>query len=99
MMASTTCRSRAVAVCAASPSDDISVYSCCVCMISGFSLSARRRYCELPVSGKNVKRFLQFRLGCHKLPIATGRCTGVAGACRLCHFVCWGCGGRETSGV
>ena len=33
-----------------------------------------------------MKRFLQFRLGCHKLPIATGRRTGVAMACRLCTF-------------
>ena len=48
--------------------------------------SARRRYCQLPVSGKNIKRFLQFRLGCLKLPIATGRRTGVARACRLCTF-------------
>ena len=30
------------------------------------------------------KRFLQVRLGCHKLPTATGRCTGVAHACKLC---------------
>ena len=36
-----------------------------------------RRYCQLPVSGRNMKRFLQFRLGCHKLPIATGCRAGV----------------------
>ena len=33
-----------------------------------------------------MKRFLQCKLGCHKLPIATGRCTGIARACRLCTF-------------
>ena len=33
-----------------------------------------------------MKHFVQFRLGCHKLPIATGRRTGVARACRLCTF-------------
>ena len=49
-------------------------------------VSALRRCCQLPVSGKNMKRFLQFRLGCHKLPIATGRRTGVARTCRLCTF-------------
>ena len=35
--------------------------------------SLRRRYCQLPVSGRRMQRFLQFRLGCHGLPIATGR--------------------------
>ena len=57
--------------------------------------SAHRRYCELPVSGKNVKRFLQFRLGCHKLPIASGRRNGVAWACRLCTFCDAGAVGDE----
>ena len=46
--------------------------------------SARRRYCQLPVSGRNMQRFLQFRLGCHQLPIAAGRRSGIARACRLC---------------
>ena len=32
------------------------------------------------------KLHLQFRLGCHKLLIATGRRTGVARACRLSAF-------------
>ena len=31
-----------------------------------------------------MKRCLQVRLGCHKLPIAPGRRTGVARACKLC---------------
>ena len=38
--------------------------------------SARRRYCQLPVSGKRMQRFLQFRLGCHGLPVAIGRLAG-----------------------
>ena len=38
--------------------------------------SPRRRYCQLPVSGRRMQRFLQFRLGCHGLPIATGRLAG-----------------------
>ena len=39
---------------------------------------------NLPFSGKNMKRFLQFRVGFHKLPIASGRRTGVARACSAC---------------
>ena len=35
--------------------------------------SLRRR---IPVSGRHMQRFLQFRLGCHGLPIATGRLAG-----------------------
>ena len=49
-------------------------------MLGGFSPRAytvHRRYCHLPVSGRNMKRFLQFRLDCHKLPIATGCRAGV----------------------
>ena len=34
--------------------------------------SLRTRYCQLPISGRRMQRFLQFRLGCHRLPIATG---------------------------
>ena len=49
---------------------------------------------------RNMKRFLQFinhiiRLGCHKLPIATGRRTGVARAGRLCTFCDAGAVGDE----
>ena len=55
--------------------------------------SARRRYCQLPDSGKNMKRFLQFRLGCHKLPTATGRCAGVHVA--RAHFVMLGLWGTK----
>ena len=57
--------------------------------------SARRHYCQLPVSGKKMKRFLQFRLGCHKLPTATGCCIGVARACTLCTFCDAGAVGDE----
>ena len=35
--------------------------------------SPHRRYCQLPVSGRRLQRILQFRLGCHGLPTATGR--------------------------
>ena len=49
--------------------------------------SARRRYCQLPVSGRRMQRFLQFRLGCHGLPVAAGRLAGaghVSRAQRIC---------------
>ena len=39
-------------------------------------VSPRRRYCQLPVSGRRMQRFLQFRLGCHALPIAIRRLAG-----------------------
>ena len=43
----------------------------------GLSLTApRRRYCQLPVSGRRMQQFLQFRLGCHGFPIALGRLAG-----------------------
>ena len=50
--------------------------------------SVHRRYCQLPVSGRNMcmKRFLQFRRGRHKLSIATGRRAGVVRASRHCTF-------------
>ena len=35
--------------------------------------SKRRRYCQLPVSGRRMQRFLQFRLASHGLPVATHR--------------------------
>ena len=49
--------------------------------------SKRRRYCQLPVSGRRMQRFLQFRLSSHSLPIAVGRFAGghhVARADRIC---------------
>ena len=42
-----------------------------------------------------MKRLLQLRLGCHKLPIATARRTGVAKACRLCTLCDAGAEGDE----
>ena len=36
----------------------------------------RRRYCHLPVSGRRMQQFLQLRLGCHGLPVATGCLAG-----------------------
>ncbi len=38
--------------------------------------SKRRHYCQLPVSGRRMQRFLQFRLASHSLPIVTGRLSG-----------------------
>ena len=38
--------------------------------------SKRRRYCQLPVSGRRMQRFLQFRLASHTLPIVSGRFAG-----------------------
>lgn len=39
-------------------------------------VAAAHHACHLPVFDKRMKRFLQFRLGCHSLPIATGGVTG-----------------------
>lgn len=54
--------------------------------------SPHRRYsnCQLPVSGRRMQRFLQFRLGCHALPIATGRLAGADHMPRA-HRVCLAC--------
>ena len=52
--------------------------------------SLRRRYCHLPVSGGRMRRFLQFRLGCHSLPVAAGRFAGAAHVARA-HRVCLAC--------
>ncbi len=49
--------------------------------------SQHRRYCQLPVSGRRMQRFLQFRLDSHQLPIVLGRFAGgqrVARASRVC---------------
>ena len=54
--------------------------------------SKRRRYCQLPVSGRRMQRFLQFRLGSHSLPIATGRFAGGQHLVRS-DRVCSHCGG------
>ena len=63
--------------------------------------SLRRRYCHLPVSGRGMQRFLQFRLGCHSSPVAAGRLaaklwlvllmlTGLTGCAWLAIVVLWG---------
>ncbi len=60
------------------------------------SFSKRRRYCQLPVSGGRMKRFLHIRLASHKLPIVTGRFAGgqhVARAARVCTH----CGGAAIA--
>ncbi len=54
--------------------------------------SLHRRYCHLPVSGRGMQRFLQFRLGCHGLPVAAGRLAGAAHVGRA-HRVCLACNG------
>jgi len=54
--------------------------------------SRHRRYCQLPVSGRRMQRFLQFRLGSHQLQVVLGRFAGgrhVARASRVCTH----CGG------
>ena len=59
---------------------------------SGLSLiySLRRRYCQLPVSGRRMQRFLQFKLGCPGLPISTGRLAGTGHVDRA-NRVCLAC--------
>ena len=52
--------------------------------------SPRRRYGQLPVSERRMQQFLQFRLGCHGLPIATGRLAG-AGHVGRANRVCLAC--------
>ena len=52
--------------------------------------SPRRRYCQLPVSGRRMQRFLQFRLGCYGLPVATGRLAG-AGHVGRANTICLAC--------
>ena len=49
-----------------------------------------RRCCQLPVSGRCMQRILQFRLGCHGLPIATGWLAG-AGHVDRANRVCLAC--------
>ena len=61
---------------------DLVMYAC-----ESLSHKAIRRYCQLPVSRRRMQRFLRFRLGCHGLPIATGRLAGashVGRADRVC---------------
>jgi len=53
--------------------------------------SKRRRYCQLPVSGRRMQRLLQFRLSSHSLPIVTGRFAGGQHVARV-DRVCSHCG-------
>ena len=66
----------------------------CMCARWVQPYSVHRRYCQLPVSGRNMKRF---RPGCHKLPIATDRRAGVvrASSCRHYTFCSAGALGDE----
>ena len=52
--------------------------------------SPRRRCCQLPVSGRRMQQFLQFKLGCHGLLIATG-CLAGAGHVGRASRVCLAC--------
>ena len=58
--------------------------------------SKRRRYCQLPVSARRMQRFLQFRLGSHSLPIATGCFAGGHHLPRS-DRVCSHCGGASVA--
>ena len=40
------------------------------------TFSKRRQYRQLPVSGRRMQRFLQFRFGSHNLPIVAGQFSG-----------------------
>ena len=61
----------------------------CTCNQWFQPFGARRHYCQLPVSGRNLiqKRFLQFKLCRDQLPIATGCCTGVARGLQTMHIL------------
>ena len=50
----------------------------------------RRYCCHLPISGRRMQRFLQFRLGCHGVPIAAGRFAGPSHVDRA-HRACLSC--------
>ena len=54
--------------------------------------SQHKRYCQQPVSGRRMQRFLQFRLGSHQLPIVLGRFAGGQHVARA-NRVCTHCGG------
>ena len=54
--------------------------------------SKRRRYSQLPVFGRCMQSFLQFRLGSHNLPIVAGRFSGDQHVASV-HWVCTHCGG------
>jgi len=53
--------------------------------------SQQMQYCQLPVSGRRMQRFLQFRLGSHQLPIVLGRFAGGQHVARV-NRVCTHCG-------
>ena len=60
------------------------------------ALDKRRRYCQLPVSGRRMQRFLQFRLGSHNLPIVAGGFSGDQHVART-DRVCTHCGGTVVA--
>ena len=71
-----------------SSSQHIMVWSCTVHTWARWEFqpySAHRR-CQLLVYGRNTRRFLHFRLGCHNSPIATGHRAWIGRASRQCTF-------------
>ena len=54
-----------------------------------------RQYCNLSVSGCRLRRFLQFRLGSHGLPVAMSRFSGSGHLDRAAR-VCTYCGGHAV---
>ena len=58
-------------------------------------VSACRRYCQLPVAGKNMKRFLRFRLGFHKLQLLLVLVLVLLGFAGCAYFVMLGLWGRN----
>lgn len=65
---------------------------------SGIGLTAHADCCQLPVSGRLMQRFLEFRLGCRGLPVAGGRLAGVGHVDRaqwVCSFCNSGAVGDE----
>ena len=57
---------------------------------NGLSLIDRVGGIVIPVSGRRMQGFLQFRLGCHGSPIAAGRLAG-AGHINRANRVCLAC--------
>ncbi len=58
-------------------------------------ISTSRRFCDVSVSGRRMRRFLQFRLGSHGLPVAVGRLSG-AGHLDRADRVCTSCDGHAV---
>ena len=62
-----------------------------VCTYHHWFESSSQRFCQLPVSGRRMKQFLQFRLGSHQLPKVLGGFAGGQHVARA-NMVCTHCG-------